>query len=132
MRSILDLDINELEEVLNTNTLPEDVGLEGIESRKDFEKLFKHRLQPKYMAQALLKDKLKTRITAETPEIKSERLAIKQAELELRKMKMNAQTQMQGNIYKRLQALEAIGNLTVAGITSINQKLDELLSQTKA
>lgn len=132
MRSVLDLDINELESVLTNNALPDDVGLEGIEGRRDFDKLFRHRLSPKYIAQVLLKEKLKTRISAETPEIKSERLQVKQAELELKRLRLENQTQMQGNIYKRLQALEAGVNLAIAGISTINVQLAELLEKHKA
>ena len=132
MRSVLDLDINELENVLTNNALPDDVGLEGIEGRRDFDKLFRHRLSPKYIAQVLLKEKLKTRISAETPEIKNERLQVKQAELELKRLRLENQTQMQGNIYKRLQALEAGVNLAIAGISTINVQLAELLEKHKA
>lgn len=128
MRSVLDLDINELEKVLGDNALPADVGLQGIEERSDFDKLFKHRLQPKYIAQILLKEKLKTRVLAESPDIKNERLAVKQAELELKKLRLNQQTQMQSNIYKRLQAIESGVQLIVSGISGINERLDQLLS----
>ena len=129
MRSILDLDIAELEEVLNTNSLPDGVGLQGIEERADFAKLFKHRVNPKHIASALLKEKLKTRVLTESPELKSERLAIKQVELELRRKRIEAVTAQQTNIYKRLQAIEDACGLIVRGISNINEKLDVLIQR---
>lgn len=125
-KSVLDLTIEELEEILNTNELPEGISLEGIDQRKDFAKLFKHRMNPKHIAQTLLKERLKTRIMVESPEIKSERMQIRQAELELRKMKIEGQTQMQGNLYKRLQTIEAGVTLIISGIANINQRLDQI------
>lgn len=126
-RSILDLNIEELEEILKSNELPPDVGLEGIQNRDDFNKLFKHRLNPKLIAQHLLRDKMKTRVLVESPELKDERLQVKKAELEIRKLRAENQTAMQQNIYKRLQAIEDGLSLVVAGMSNLNQRLTQLL-----
>lgn len=129
MKSILDLGVEELEQILRDNALPANVSLQGIDGRKDFEKLFKHRLQPKYIAQTLLQEKLKTRVMVETPDMKSERLAIKQAELELKKLKLETQTQQQTNVYKRLQAIEDACMLVIRGVSNINERLDKLVEE---
>ena len=128
-RSILELTIEELEQVFKTNELPEGVSISGIDTRTDFDKLYKHRLNPKYIAQTLLRERLHTRIMVESPEIKNERLQLKQAELELKRMKIESNTQMYSNVYKRLQAIESTVTLIVSGITNLNQQMSDVLQK---
>jgi hypothetical protein len=82
-RSILDLNTNELLEIQKTKKLPEGVTLKGIEGRKDFDVLYRHRSNPTLLAEHLLKD---------TKGLEQKRLDLKQAELDLRKEKVKGQT----------------------------------------
>lgn len=125
MRDITELNVEDLEQILATNTLPEDVALTGISSRTDFDKLFKHRATPKFIAQALLKDKLKTRVLSEGSELKSERMEVRKAEIELRKMRLETQTQQQTNIYKKLQTLEDGLNILISGLANLTRIIQQ-------
>ena len=113
-RSILDFSIEELEKVLTENVLPDGVDLAGLEHRPDADKLFKHRFSPKFIAQAILKDKLKTRVLAEPAGVKSERLAMQQAELELKKLKVQGNTQFQSLILDKLRNIEDMMKIILA------------------
>lgn len=59
MKSILDLNIDELQSIIMTDVFPEDVTLEGIEGRKDFQKLFVNRMHPCRIAEIIYKEKAK-------------------------------------------------------------------------
>ena len=128
MRSIFSLDINDLEQILISNQLPPDVTLEGIETRKDFDKLFKHRATPKYIAQAILKEKIKGCAMQESPDIKNQRLAIKKMELELRSKRVESVSFQQDQLYKRLQAIESSQNMIIRGITNLNELMERFLN----
>lgn len=118
-RSILDLGIEELELVLATNSLPDGVGLSGLEHRPDADKLYKHRFSPKFIAQALLKDLLKTRVLSEPSSSKSERLALQKAELELKQKKVAGQSQMQNLILDKLRNIEATQRIIMAQLSQL-------------
>jgi len=80
-KSILDLTLHELEEIIETNQLPEGVTLDRLEERRDFQALFSHRNNPKYIAKKLLKE----RITGEESlNLKERRLRLKELELSLK------------------------------------------------
>ena len=109
-RSILDLTLDELEQVINTNELPDGVGLQGIENRKDFDKLFRHRLNPKYIAQALVRDKAtkpQAKGPSESEEVKKLRLELKQKEIDVRTAKAQNQTEMNQRIMNKLLSIES-------------------------
>ncbi len=80
MRSILDLNIDELKAVIETGTLPEDVTLDGLEARKDFARFFRYRATPSMIATFLLREKL-TLQSQGSEDIKKKRLELKEKEL---------------------------------------------------
>lgn len=59
MKSIFDLDLSELNTILEKGTLPEGISLDGLENRQDFEKLFKHRLNPMFIIRTLIQERIK-------------------------------------------------------------------------
>lgn len=117
MKSILNLTIDELKEVVKNDTLPLDVNLTGLEERKDFQKLFRFRSSPKMIASALLKEKLEVKEkrggSHDTEEVKKKRLELKEKELELKKLKA------EGTSYQ----LKQIHQL----LSDVNKKLDFLI-----
>jgi len=135
MPSIFDLNINELEEILKSNTLPEGVTLQGIEDRKDFDRLFRSRNTPKHIATTLIREKQST-IPKEpkqrggnqdSEEIKQRRLELKALELDIKGKSKDSLTQLQQNIYKRLQAVEDGQVMIIHSLANLNQKVSELL-----
>lgn len=135
-RSIFDLSIDELEVVINSNQLPEGVGLQGIEEHKDFSKLFKHRLNPKFIAEALVKERVPKEALmkgpAEPVEMRQQRIELKRVELDLKKKRGEALTFTQQQIYKRLQAIEDGNSVIIAGVNNLNNKLTQLLEALEA
>lgn len=130
-KSIFDLNVDELESILASNELPPEITLEGIEQRKDFDKLFKHRANPKAIAQILLKEKVKDRLLAEPTGLKNQRLQLKQAELEYKQLKLNTTSDMQKNIYRYMQKLDT-GNLMIMGaLNNLQVALNELSLEIK-
>ena len=125
-RDILDLNVDELEEVLRLNTLPDGVGLKGIANRKDFATLFKHRTSPKYIAQVLLKERIKDTVLREPVELKEERNKLKMAELEFKKLKLANATQMQQHLYSRLQAIESGVTMIISNLGSLSERLEKI------
>lgn len=134
LRSIFKLSIDELEMIVASNLLPEGVTLEGIEERRDFDKLFKHRLNPKFIAEACLKEKKKEEMAAasasprEPSELKSQRMELKARELEVRKLKLEGQTIVNNRIIQKLQGLESAQHLIISGIAKINERLELIQS----
>ena len=140
MKSIFDFNIDELQEFIRNGGQGE-VSLSGIEDRKDFDKLFKHRATPTYIAEALLKEKVASRPkqvnpqpkggcqTPDSAENKANRLQLKQMELELKRQRVESVTQVQSHIYKRLQALEDGQAVIIASLANLTGKLNELLAR---
>jgi len=111
-RSILDLSTEELIQIRETNKLPEEKTLKGIEERKDFDTLYRHRNTPHLLAEILLKS---TRISAKglSPSVKQEkveleqkRIALKEKELGLRKEKVEGQTFLLKDLKSHLTRIE--------------------------
>ena len=141
MRSIFDLDLEELEQIVKSNTLPPDVELGDIASRRDFDKLFKHRLNPKYIAQIALKERgvaepvePKPRVEAkpyqpaESVDMKTQRLQLKQQELQLKAQKQESLTYLQNEILARQNALISGQNSIIESLALMNEKLDRVLN----
>ena len=107
-RSILSLTFDELKQIVLTNSYPDNVTLEGIETREDYEKLFKHRNSPALLAKNLIvKDaNLKERQHGEPEDIKRKRLELREAEIEAKKVKSVAQTQAFEQILNTLRRIE--------------------------
>jgi hypothetical protein len=134
MKRIMDATVEELEEVLRTNSM-DGYALDGIEERKDFDKLFKSRLNPRTIATSLLKDRRQeqraTHATGESPDLVRERLEVKRIELELKKTKVTSQTWFQEQTYKRMQAIEDAISVLMSLNLSNARKLDALIMHHK-
>jgi hypothetical protein len=135
-RSIFDLNVDELEEVLKQNILPAGVTLQGLEDRKDFDKLFKHRLSPKFIAQVILKEKMAdqprqpAQATAPHPQsqaLREQRLELKKQELAIKKMKAETQSAVNQKILDKLAAIETGQTMLAGSLASVNQKLSLVL-----
>jgi len=103
-RSILDLSPEELSIVQKTNKLPDNVSLKGIEERKDFDILYKHRNNLSMLAEHLLKG---------SKTLEHERLLLKKEELELRKEKAKGQTFLLKDLKAHLTRIETKLDLLV-------------------
>ena len=99
-RSILDLSPTDLEAILQSKRLPEDVTLKGIEERDDFEILYRHRNNPAKLAEYLLS------LNKGDGYIQKQRLELKKQELELRKEKQKGQTFLLKDLKSHLTRLE--------------------------
>lgn len=105
--SILNLTFDTLKEIIETNTFPEGVTLEGIEKRDDYEKLFKHRNNPALIAKQLIIPPRKERSTPAEPEdFKRKRLEIRELELKARQERYSATTQTLQSIINTLRRIE--------------------------
>jgi hypothetical protein len=113
MKSILDLNVEELGEILATNILPPDCGLQGIEGRSDFKKLFAPR--PTGVAYQ----------PVETAELKEKRLQIRELELNAKNQRGESITQFQNNIYKALQEIKDGQMFIMSSMQTILNKLNE-------
>src|SRR5689334_9562682 len=100
--TITQLTNEQLQQVIDTNELPEGCDLTGIGQRPDADKLFKHRLNPKFIAKVLLLERQSTSL-GENLSVKEERLQLKRLELEIKKSKLETTSAVLDNIYKRLQ-----------------------------
>lgn len=97
-RGITSLSLSELEDIYNSNELPEDVCLD-IQNRPDFNTLIKHRFNVKYIAKVLIMEQGKaSRMT-----LKAMSLDVKQEEI---KVMRERATSLQ-DIKKRLDVIEA-------------------------
>ena len=120
MKSILDLNIDELKKIVENDSLPLDVNLTGLEERKDFQKLFRFRSSPKMIASVLVREKQKKEVRGgshDTEEVKRKRLELKEKELELKKLKA------EGTSYQLKQLFKLL--------SEVNQKLDFLIRREK-
>ena len=125
-RSILDLGIDDLEVILSADILPPGVNLAGIEGRPDFDKLYRHRLHPRMIAQVLLKERLKARIAVEPDSLKTQRLEIKKMELEIKEKKLQGERFSLQAINKKLQTIESGQTLIISSLSVINQRLEKI------
>jgi hypothetical protein len=127
-RSILDLSLDELEQVIATNELPPGVGLQGIEARKDFDKLFRHRLNPAHIATRLVRDKAKplSPTQRESDEMKQARIDIRKLEVEAKHAKANQLTVMNERIIKKLDSIDSGMVLLASRLEAIQRQIDKL------
>lgn len=107
MNSILTASIEELEAIVQFNTLPEHLSLEGIEERKDFQKLFSHRLNPRFIAQTLLREKRGKPEEEGDASLKEKRLELKRKELELKEKKLDKTSQQLKAIWEVMKRVES-------------------------
>lgn len=113
--SILNLSIEQLKNVIQTNQWPEAYTFEGLTQHPHFEKLFKHRNSPKdlafwlikYSAQVTPKERKPQEIVYEAKDsFKQERLELRKKEYELKKLKLETETVRYNNLYSKLVLIE--------------------------
>jgi hypothetical protein len=115
-KSIFQASAEELQDILNTNQFPDNITLEGIEKRADFQLMFKHRQNPKFIAAFLLKGMLKHNVLTESEDIKKERFELRKYELSLKEQKLNIQTAQIGEVKKNLERIEAKIDILIQGL----------------
>jgi hypothetical protein len=86
MKKILDLSMKELEALLQKDIFPSEISFEGLEEHPSFNRLFKHRNNPKLLATLILKERIRSTIS-DSSSIKDRRLLLKEKELELKERK---------------------------------------------
>lgn len=111
-RTVLDLNLEELQGIVDTGTYPEGVNFKGLEDNKNFEVLFKHRNSPKLLAKTLLKAK-QVNLPAPLDTLKIQRLELQKETLALKKTKANLHTIQFKTIEKFLRILDQKLNLVL-------------------
>jgi len=109
-KSILDLNFDELKLVIESNKLPDNVTLKGLEGRDDFVKLYRFRASPTNMATVLLKEKIAEHTESkggsqDATEIKLKRLQLKESELEIKRLKAETQTTLLKQLLEEMRGL---------------------------
>lgn len=136
MKSIFEASLEELENIVEKNSI-EGFTLEGLQDRADFENLFTNRLNAKYIASKLIKEKLRTRrgvneqeytaagdyIPREPVELKEQRLALRRFEIEQREKRLEAQTVLQTTLIKKLSDIEDMLGFLLRKLQDIDKKI---------
>jgi len=118
-KSILDLTPAQLQEIVQTGTLPENVSLTGIEARDDFEKLYKLRNKPSGLAKYLLNQSK----TFSDSILKEKRIELQKNTLNLKAEKVKRETEFQKGIKAHLSRLETKIDYTKILLEEILNKL---------
>lgn len=124
-KSILTCTFEELAKIVETNTLPEGISLEGIETHKDFHRLFAHRTNPGLCAKILLKE-LTPFQSVENDPLREKRLDLKIQELALKKEKVKTQTWQYTQIWNTLSRLEKKIDILVSQALNNNLTKEEV------
>ena len=112
-RSIFGLTLEELQDIVNKDVLPDDITLDGMVVRPDFHKVFALRAKPSELAKYLIDGKAGvTRSTAYIPSIptsmREEKLALKKRELELKEKKLGQSTTVLIKVEEVITTLNAM------------------------
>lgn len=123
IKTIFDLTALELEELIGTGGVLglEEITLDGIEKRPDFDKLFAKRNDIAYIAAVLLKEKQKHSV-----ELKSQRIELRKRELKVKEERVKERTFMNEQIYKRLRSLEGMILALHTNIIDLDRKIDDI------